>query len=109
MGVMYNSKDINRPDFIVPVYPWTYAIPVQEAPQNAPPMLVICASDDPLQLAPGSVKLYESWLIKGYKTGLHMYSKGGHGFGMKKQGLPSDHWIERFYEWSVAEGITMPH
>ena len=34
-----------------------------------------------------------------------MYAKGGHGFGMKKQGLPSDNWIERFYEWSIAEEI----
>ena len=108
MGVMYAAEKNNRPDFIVPVYPWTYATPVIEAPLNAPPMLVICASDDPLKLAPGSIDLYNSWLIKGYKVGLHMYSKGGHGFGMKKQGLPSDDWIQRFYDWSVAEGLTSP-
>jgi hypothetical protein len=26
---------------------------------------------------------------------------------MRKQGLPSDNWISRFYDWSVAEGITV--
>jgi hypothetical protein len=26
--------------------------------------------------------------------------------GMKKQNLPSDNWIVRFYEWALAEGIT---
>ncbi len=108
MGVAYNYKATNRPDFLVPVYPWTDAMPVQEAPSDAPPMLVICASDDPLGLAKGSIQLYSSWLQAGKVVGLHMYSKGGHGFGMKPQDLPSDNWISRFYDWSVAEGITVP-
>ena len=30
---------------------------------------------------------------------LHIYSKGGHGFGMRRQNLPSDHWIDRLGEW----------
>lgn len=109
MGVAYNFTTSNRPDFIVPVYPWTTAMPVQEAPENAPPMLVICATDDPLGLAQGSIELYNSWLKAKKGPGLHMYSKGGHGFGMKKQDLPSDDWIARFYDWSVAEGIVTPN
>jgi len=35
---------------------------------------------------------------------LHMYAKGGHGFGMRKQNLPTDHWIDRFAEWLELEG-----
>lgn len=108
MGVVYNYSEANKPDFIVPVYPWTSAYPVQDAPEDAPPMLVVCSSDDPLGLAAGSVELYSSWLKSGKKVGLHMYAKGGHGYGMKKQNLPSDSWIARFYDWSVAEGITAP-
>ena len=106
MGVAYNYTEDNRPNFIVPVYAWTSAYPVQEAPENAPDLLVICASDDPLGLAPGSIEIYNSWLKAGYIPELHMYAKGGHGFGMKKQGLPSDNWIQRFYDWSVAQGIS---
>lgn len=103
MGVAYNYNEKNRPDFIVPVYPWTTALPVQKTPEDAPPMLVICATDDPLGLAAGSIELYSSWLKANKTAGLHMYSKGGHGFGMKKQGLPSDNWIQRFYEWAKLE------
>jgi len=106
LGVAYNYEAASRPDFLVPVYPWTTAYPVGEVPEDAPPLLVICATDDPLQLAPGSVELYTSWLEAGKPAGLHMYARGGHGFGMKKQGLPSDDWIQRFYEWALAEGIT---
>lgn len=108
MGVAYTFNQDNRPDFIVPVYPWTSAYPVQEAPENAPAMLIVCASDDPLGLAPGSIELYSSWLKAGHYPALHMYAKGGHGFGMKPQDLPSDDWIQRFYDWSVAEKITVP-
>jgi len=108
MGVTLNYTPENRPDFIVPVYPWMSVVGPYEVPENAPPMLVICASDDPLQLAAPSADLYSAWLKDGKKVGLHMYSKGGHGFGMKAQGLPSDDWIQRFHDWAVAEGIAEP-
>ena len=108
MGVAYNYSGANRPDFLVPVYPWTSAMPVQEVPEDAPPMLIVCSTDDPLGLAAGSIDLYSSWFKAKKPVGLHMYSKGGHGYGVKKQNLPSDDWIQRFYDWSVAEGITEP-
>lgn len=106
MGVAYNYDATNRPDFLVPVYPWTVVMPVQKAPEDAPPMFVICASDDPLDLAPGSIELYSSWLTAKKPVALQMYAKGGHGFGMKSQGLPSDNWIKRFHEWAIAQGIV---
>ena len=103
MGVAYNYNEKNRPNFLVPVYPWTTAQPVQPVPQDAPPMLIICATDDPLGLAAGSIELYSSWLKENKTVGLHMYSKGGHGFGMKQQNLPSDDWIQQFYDWWEVE------
>lgn len=107
MGVAYTSGASNKPDFLVPVYPWTTAQPVQSAPENASPMLIICATDDALGLASGSIELYNSWHNSKLNVALHMYSKGGHGFGMRKNGMPTDNWIERFYEWAVAEGIVL--
>jgi acetyl esterase/lipase len=108
MGVTFNYDEQSRPDFIVPVYPWMTVMGPYEVPEDAPPMIVICASDDPLQLAPESVTLYSKWLKAQKVAELHMYAKGGHGFGMKNQGLPSDHWISRFYDWALAEGLTVP-
>jgi len=64
------------------------------------------ATDDPLNLAAPAVDLYTAWQEKKRPVALQMYSKGGHGFGMRKQGLPSDGWIQRFYEWIVAEGLV---
>ena len=105
MNVTYNYSVETRPDFIVPVYAWMDVVPATPMPADAPPIFVACASDDPLKLAPASVKLYNEWLANGKKAELHMYARGGHGFGMKKQDLPSDKWIEHFGEWLDGEGF----
>ncbi|MCM4153347.1 alpha/beta hydrolase [Arenibacter sp. N53] len=107
MGVTFNYTKANRPDFIVPVYPWMTVLGTYNVPQDAPPMLIICASDDQYDLAHESIDLYSAWSKSGKSAAIHMYSKGGHGFGMKTQGLPSDNWISRFYEWSLAEKIVV--
>lgn len=108
LGVGYQYSATDRPDFLVPVYPWTTAMPVKEPADNAPPVFIVCATNDGLGLARGSLQLYESYLDKGIPAELHMYSRGNHGFGMRIQGLPSDRWIERFYDWAVAEDLITP-
>lgn len=107
LGVTFESDEGTAPDFIVPVYPWMSIFDGYVIPEEGPPMLAICASDDPLLLAADTAKLYTEWIDEGHTAELHMYSKGGHGFGMQRQGLPSDGWIERFYEWAIAEGLVI--
>ncbi len=104
MAATYSAEEKNKPNFIAPVYAWMEIVPDSEVPVDAPPAFIVCASDDPLRLAPASVKLYSDWLMKGKIAELHMYAKGGHGFGMRKQNLPSDTWIERFGEWLTVMG-----
>lgn len=106
MGVTFNYTQENRPDFIVPVYPWMTVIPNYIVPKDAPPMMVVCASDDPLGLAKPSAELYLDWLEANHSVGMHMYAKGGHGFGMKKQDLASDEWLAHVYGWMVTQGLV---
>lgn len=105
MGSAYNYTSKNRPNFLIPVYAWTRVFDVEKAPSDAPPICVVCSSDDPLGLAPGSIEIYSAWHSDDKSASLHMYAKGGHGFGMRTQGLPSDHWIERVHEWMQGQGI----
>ena len=44
----------------------------------------------------------------GHRPEAHIFSSGGHGFGLKKQGTTSDHWIDEFYFWLEAQGLTRP-
>jgi acetyl esterase/lipase len=106
MGVTFNYNQNNRPDFIVPVYPWMTVIPAYSVPKDAPPMMVVCATDDPLGLAKPSALLYMDWLAANHSVGMHMFAKGGHGFGMKKQGLASDNWIAYVHEWMITQGLV---
>jgi len=105
MGVGTSYTTENRPDFLAPIY--LYRDPKRNVgvPKDAPPIFLCAATDDQLNLAPHTVALYNDWLAAGKTAELHMYSKGGHGFGMRKQNLPSDKWIERFGEWLELQGF----
>ena len=94
----------SRPEFVAPIYAGgsTADDPV---PADAPPMFIAAASDDALGLAPASIAMYMKWLNAHKPVELHMYAKGSHGFGMRKQNLPTDHWIDRFAEWLGMEGF----
>ncbi|MFZ0680246.1 hypothetical protein [Candidatus Binatus sp.] len=43
--------------------------------------------------------LYSDWTDAGRSAELHIYRRGNHGFGMAKQGMPSDRWIDQFRDW----------
>ncbi len=106
MGVTLNYNKESRPDFSAPVYAYiSEEMSKAKIPDDAPPLFICAASDDQLKLGPHSSNLYNSWIAAGKTAELHMYVKGGHGYGMRKQNLPTDHWIERFYEWLEVEGI----
>ena len=68
-------------------------------------MFIAAASDDPLGSAPQSIDLYNKWLASKHPVELHMYVRGGHGFGMRTQNLPSDTWIDRFGDWLTTQGL----
>ena len=66
-------------------------------------MFIAAASDD--LLSPKSVALYEQLTSAQKAVELHIYAKGNHAFGMRRQNLPTDHWIDRFAEWLQSEGF----
>lgn len=107
-GVAFNYTAESRPDFVAPIYAYLGALKEMAVPKDAPPMFVAAATDDQLKLAPDSITLYSKWMTAGKPVELHMYSRGGHGFGMRKQNLPSDQWIDRFGEWLQVQGLLKP-
>jgi len=105
-SVAMNYTPETRPDFAAPIYlAYSWTIKGRGVPADAPPLFVLAATDDPLQLAPHSVEIYQDWVQAGKPAELHLYARGGHGFGMRKQNLPSDRWIERFADWLEMQGL----
>jgi len=99
--VAFHYTPESRPAFVAPIYAGGMAPSMREAPvpADAPPMFVAAATDDSLGLAPVSLLLYKKWLDAHKSAEIHIYAKGGHGFGMRQQNLPTDHWIDRFADW----------
>ncbi len=107
-GVLFNGTGDSRPDFAAPIYAYIPpSLRDKSVPDNAPPIFLAAATDDQLGLAPHSVELYDRWSAAHKSAELHMYSRGGHGFGMRKNYLPSDGWIERFGDWLQTQGLLM--
>ena len=105
-SVAYNYTAESRPDFVAPIYlAYGWTIKTNGVPADAPPMFILAATDDQLKLASHSVDLYRDWTAAKKPAELHMFAKGGHGFGMKKQDLPTDRWIERFADWLDMQGL----
>src|SRR5262249_20737588 len=93
-----------RPAFVAPIYEGG-APADAPVPADAPPMFIAAATDDNLGLAPASIALYQKWVAAHKSVELHMYAKGGHGFGIHKQNIPTDHWIDRFVDWLQQQGF----
>ncbi|WP_263351875.1 alpha/beta hydrolase [Acidicapsa acidisoli] len=103
--VALHYKPEGRPAFVAPIYGGALSkdAPV---PSDAPPMFIAAATDDSLGLAPGSIALWQKWADAHKSVELHMYAKGGHGFGMHTNNIPTDHWIDRFADWLQLEGFV---
>lgn len=66
-------------------------------PEDAPPLFGAVARDDILvRIVEG---LHADWSAAGRSSELHVFARGAHGFGMIRQGLPSDRWTELFVAW----------
>lgn len=74
-------------------------------PKDAPPLFTCIAQDDFLlyRVVEG---LYADWTDASRSAELHIYRRGAHGFGMVKQGFPSDRWIEHCHEWLSDLGFS---
>jgi acetyl esterase/lipase len=73
-------------------------------PADAPPLFAAVAGDDPF--VDGLIQTQAAWRAAGRSVEAHLYARGGHGFGMNRQGLPADQWIEQFLAWMASEGFV---
>ena len=73
-------------------------------PKDAPPAFIATAVDDPL-LAKAARPMFDAWRAANRPAELHLYERGGHGFGLVPQGSSSDHWFDEFVWWMEGRGL----
>jgi acetyl esterase/lipase len=98
-GLGYEADAKYRPAFFAPIYPYLSPFDKTAVPAEAAPIFIAVAEDDDFGFDANSLKLYQKWKGAGALAELHIYAKGKHGFGTKKQNLPVDSWMERLLEW----------
>jgi acetyl esterase/lipase len=88
--------------YIAPIYGGeTRGAPV---PADAPPLFTAAAQDDILiKIVEG---VHADWASANRSSELHVFARGAHGFGMVKQGMPSDHWTDLFLAWLDDLSLT---
>jgi acetyl esterase/lipase len=73
-------------------------------PADAPPLFIAAAQDDILvKIVEG---LHADWSAADRPSELHVFARGGHGFGMVPQGMPSDRWTDLFLTWLDDLGLA---
>jgi acetyl esterase/lipase len=105
-ATVLNPDAAARPSFAAMIYGGPFGA-MPSIPPSLPPMFLAWAQDDDLALDP-ILKFHDALKSAGNKPEVHIYSSGRHGFGMRKQGTSSDHWIDALYFWLEAQGFTKP-
>ena len=102
-----------RPDFAGAIYPGYFIeqaragveetkhvlAPYIRIPKETPPIFLVHANDDPVAGSENCLAMYLGLKRANVSAELHLYAQGGHGFGVRKNGLPCSGWPERFIDW----------
>lgn len=102
-----------KPDFCLLVYPayldgpnFTIAPELKVTAQTPPTMLV--QTEDDKSYINSSLFYYYALKEAGVPATMHLYSKGGHGYGLRDTGNSVNEWPYRAEEWFMELGVIEP-
>ncbi|HTT18120.1 MAG TPA: alpha/beta hydrolase [Candidatus Sulfotelmatobacter sp.] len=104
-----------RPDFAVVVYPGYLALSEQNFAPNAeirvtdktPTTFIVQSEDDPVHVENSTV-YFLALKNAGVPVEMHLYAKGGHGYGLRRTELPVTTWPQSVETWLHTIGVLMP-
>ncbi|HEX7861853.1 MAG TPA: alpha/beta hydrolase [Verrucomicrobiae bacterium] len=99
------GSEESKPNFQALIYPGKsrQIVPTK----NSPVAFMAAAYDDRPDISEGLAELYLRFKKAGVRAELHMYSTGGHGFGVRENNTkPAGMWTERFLEWMKESGFV---
>jgi acetyl esterase/lipase len=72
--------------------------------EKTPPTFLVSTSDDRVN-AENSMRFYLALKRAGVPAEMHIYEKGGHGYGIRKTDINVSNWPERCRQWMDARGL----
>jgi len=100
-----------RPDFCLLVYPAYLSgenfgiAPEITVTQDTPPTMIIQTQDDKNHIN-SSLFYYYALKEAGVAAEMHLYSKGGHGYGLRNTGAAVNEWTQRAERWLREMGFV---
>ena len=102
-----------KPDFALVIYPGYLAIADKNFEFNpdipvtaaTPPTFLVQAEDDPVHVE-NVIEYFMQLKKAGVPAELHVYAKGGHGYGLRPTDLPVTHWPELAVTWLKTIGVV---
>jgi dipeptidyl aminopeptidase/acylaminoacyl peptidase len=73
--------------------------------KKTPPTFIVHAIDDTTVPIANSEQFLKALQDNKIPAELHKFDVGGHGFGMRKRGIPVDNWPELLKTWLKARGL----
>ncbi|MDR2498811.1 MAG: alpha/beta hydrolase [Tannerellaceae bacterium] len=98
------DKTSCRPDFCLLIYPAYLDAPnFGIAPEltispKTPPTMMIQTEDDKSYIK-SSIYYYNALMEAGIPAWMHLYSSGGHGYGLRDTGVAVNQWPDRAEDW----------
>ncbi len=98
------DRQSSKPAFQSLIYP---GIPQNVKFSNdTPPAFLLCGEDDRPDIAQGLAELYLAMKRAGASAELHVFTKVGHGFGLRDSNHgPVAGWLELFHGWLGMRGL----
>lgn len=101
-----------RPDFAIVIYPGYLAVaedgmtfnPDIPVTAETPPTFLVQAEDDPVHVE-NVIEYFMALKKAGVPAELHVYTKGGHGYGLRPTELPVTHWPSLAATWLKTIGV----
>jgi acetyl esterase/lipase len=95
-----------RPDFAIIIYPGYLALseknfepnPDIQVTAQTPPTFLVQAEDDPVHVE-NSIVYFMALKHAGVPAEMHIYTQGGHGYGLRPTALPITHWPQLAETW----------
>ncbi|MGB6976573.1 MAG: alpha/beta hydrolase [Gammaproteobacteria bacterium] len=108
------DKQSSRPDFTVAVYPGHLWIdpkkfelnPNVPVTRQTPRTFLLQVEDDPVDNVNDSLVYYIALKNAGVPVEMHLYTQGGHGFGVRHTQLPIAGWPRLVERWLRTIGMT---
>lgn len=73
---------------------------------DTPPTFFVLADDDHGVIPENSIRFYRALKENDVPAELHIFAKGGHGFGLTDKDIPAMQWPNLFTQWLQAMKIT---